>query len=71
MVTNVEVLVGKIKYPVDFMVRGCPLDAFCPIIFVRSFLHTIVIEINLTKKVFTNCVGERLGSISLSLLIYT
>jgi hypothetical protein len=33
MVRDVEVLVGKIKYPTDFIVLGCSQDSFCPIIF--------------------------------------
>jgi hypothetical protein len=61
IVRNVEVLVGKIKYPADFMVLACPQDAFCPIIFGRPFLHTVGAEINLPKeKVFIRCAGERL-----------
>jgi hypothetical protein len=50
MVRNVEVLVGKIKYPADFVVLACPQDAFCPIIFGRPFLHTVGAEINLPKE---------------------
>ena len=41
-----EVLVGKIKYPADFIVLGCPQDSFCPIIFGKPFLHTVGAEIN-------------------------
>ena len=41
IVRNVEVLVGKIKYPADFIVLGCLQDSFCPIIFGRPFLHTV------------------------------
>jgi hypothetical protein len=33
MVRDVGVLVGKIKYPADFIVLGCSQDSFCPIIF--------------------------------------
>jgi hypothetical protein len=32
MVRDVEVLVGKNKYPADFVVLGCSQDSFCPII---------------------------------------
>jgi hypothetical protein len=34
MVRDLEVLVGKIKYPVDFIVLGFSQDSLCPIIFV-------------------------------------
>ena len=61
LVRDVEVLVGKIKYPADFIVLGCSQDAFCPIIFGRPFLHTVGAEINLKKeKVFIKFAGERL-----------
>jgi hypothetical protein len=50
IVREVEVLVGKVEYPVDFVVLACPQDSFCPIIFGRPFLHTIFAEINLPKK---------------------
>jgi hypothetical protein len=35
MVRDVEVLVGKTKYLVDFIVLVCSQDLFCPIIFGR------------------------------------
>jgi hypothetical protein len=55
------VLVGKIKYPTDFVVLGCAQDSFCPIIFGRPFLHTVGAEINLPhEKVFIKCAGEKL-----------
>ena len=61
MVRNVEVLVGKIKYPADFIVLGCSQDSFCPIIFGRPFLHMVGAEISLPKeKVFIKCAGEKL-----------
>jgi len=61
MLRSVEVLVGNIKYPADFMILACPQDTFCPIIFGRPFLHTVGAEIDLPKeKVFINCAGERL-----------
>ena len=61
MVRNVEVLVGKIKYPADFIVLGCSQDSFCPIIFGRPFLHIVGAEISLPKeKVFIKCAGEKL-----------
>jgi hypothetical protein len=40
IVREVEVLVGKTKYLVHFMVLACPQDIFYPIIFGRHFLHT-------------------------------
>jgi hypothetical protein len=52
MVRNVEILVGKIKYHVDFIVLGCSQDLFCPIIFGRPFLHTVGAEISLSKENF-------------------
>ena len=61
IVRDIEVLVGKIKYPADFIVLGCPQDSFCPIIFGRPFLRTVGAEINLLKeKVFIKCDNERL-----------
>ena len=61
IVRDVEVLVGKIKYPADFIVLGWSQDAFCPIIFGRPFLHTVGAEISLPKeKVFIKCAGEKL-----------
>ena len=61
IVRDVEVLIGKIKYPADFIVLGCPQDSFCPFIIGRPFLHTIGAEINLSKeKVFIKCAGEKL-----------
>ena len=61
IVRDVEVLVGKIKYPADFIVLGCPQDSFCPVSFGRPFLHTVGAEINLVKeKVFIKCAGEKL-----------
>ena len=41
IVRDVEVLCGKVKYPVDFLVLGSPQDDFCPIIFGRPFLNTV------------------------------
>ena len=60
-VRDVEVLVGKIKYLVDFIVLGSSQDAFWPIIFGRPFLHTVGAEISLPKeKVFIKCAREKL-----------
>ena len=42
-VGDVEVLCGKVKYPVDFLVLDSPQDKFCPIIFGRPFLNTVTI----------------------------
>jgi hypothetical protein len=59
VVKDVEVLVGKIKYPVDFVVLGCSQDSFYPIIFGRIFLHTVGAKIVLpNEKVFIECAGE-------------
>jgi hypothetical protein len=44
MVRDVEVLVGKIKYPAYFVVLGCSQDSFCPLIFVRPFFTLLEIE---------------------------
>src|SRR4051812_29202090 len=40
IVRYVEVLCGKVKYPIDFLVLGSVQDSFCPIIFGRPFLST-------------------------------
>jgi hypothetical protein len=62
MVKDVKVLVGKIKYHADFIVLGCSQDSFCPIIFGRPFLHTVVARIDLRKeRVHIKCVGEELS----------
>ena len=54
-------MIGKIKYPADFIVLGCPQDSFCPIIFGRPFLHTVGAEIDLPReRVFIECAGEKL-----------
>jgi hypothetical protein len=66
MVRDVGVLVGKIKYPADFIMLGCSQDSFCPIIFGRLFLHTVGARIDLPKeRVYIKCAGEGL-SFSLS-----
>ena len=44
IVRDVEVLRGKIKYPTHFLVLGSPQDDFCPIIFGRTFLNTIMLR---------------------------
>jgi hypothetical protein len=62
MVRDVGVLVGKIKYPTDFIVLGCSQDSFCPIIFGRPFLHTVGARIGLRKeRVHIKCAGEELS----------
>jgi hypothetical protein len=62
MVRNVEVLVGKIKYPVDFIVLGCSQDLFCHIKFGRPFLHSVGARIDLPKeRVFIKCAIEELS----------
>ena len=58
---KIKVLVGKIKYPADFIVLGCSQDSFFPIIFGRPFLRTVGAEINfLREKVFIKCDNGRL-----------
>jgi hypothetical protein len=62
MVRDVGVLVGKIKYPADFIVLGCSQDSFCTIIFGIPFLHTIGARIDLRKeRVHIKCAGEVLS----------
>ena len=48
--SDVEVLCGKIKYPIDFLVLGSPQDDFCPIIFGRPFLNTVNAQIDCKKQ---------------------
>ena len=57
IVRDVEVLCGKAKYPVDFLVLGSPQDSFCPIIFGRPFLNTVNAKIDCKKDVVTTCQG--------------
>jgi hypothetical protein len=40
IVRDVEVLCGKPKYPIDFLVLGSAANKTCPIIFGRPFLNT-------------------------------
>jgi hypothetical protein len=54
IVRNVEVLVGKIKYLVDFIVIACPQDSFYCIIFGRPFFHTIGAEL-IFQKIKLSC----------------
>jgi hypothetical protein len=66
MVRDVGVLVGKIKYPADFIVLGCSQDSFCPIIFCRPFLHTVGAKIDLPKeRVYIKCAGDLLFNFSM------
>ena len=59
IVRDVEVLCGKIKYPVDFLVLGSVADNSCPIIFGIPFLNTCSAVIDCKKeKVFTKFGGE-------------
>jgi hypothetical protein len=61
IVRDVQVLVGEVKYPVDFVVIDCPQDSFCLIIFGRPFLQTVGAKINLPKeKVVVSCASETL-----------
>jgi hypothetical protein len=62
MVRDVEVLVGKINCPANFVVLGCSQDLFCPIIYGRPFLHTVGARIDLPKeRVFIKYAGEELS----------
>jgi hypothetical protein len=62
MVRDVGVLVGKIKYPTDFIVLRCSQDSFCPNIFGRPFLHTVGARIDLQKERFhIKCAGKELS----------
>src|SRR3989337_2671933 len=58
IVRDVEVLCGKIKYPIDFLVHGSPQDDFCPIIFGRPFLNTVNAKIDCTKETVSVNFGE-------------
>ena len=53
IVRDVDVLCGKTKYPVDFLVFGSPQDSFCPIIFGRPFMNTVNARIDCEKNVVT------------------
>ena len=44
IVTDVEVLCGKVKYHADFLVLRSPRDDISPIIFGRPFLNTFNAE---------------------------
>ena len=50
IVRDVEVLCGKIKYTIGFLVLGSPKDDFCPIIFGRPFLNTINAKIDVRNE---------------------
>ena len=58
IVRDVEVLCGKVKYPVDFLVLGSPQDSFCPIIFGRPFLNTVNAKIDYEKHIVTIGLGD-------------
>ena len=58
IVRDVEVLCGKVKYPVDFLVLGSPQDSFCPIIFGRPFLNTVNAKIDCEKDVVSIGLGD-------------
>ena len=50
IVRDVEVLCGKTKYPVDFLVLGATASKTCPIIFGRPFLNTCGAVIDCKKR---------------------
>ncbi|KAI4971644.1 hypothetical protein ZWY2020_002558 [Hordeum vulgare] len=53
IVRDAEVLCGKTKYPVDFLVLATTQDSFCPIIFGRPFLNTVNAHIDCEKQTVT------------------
>ena len=55
---DVEVLCGKIKYPIDFLVLGSPQDEFCPIIFGRPFLNTVNAKRDCEKQTIGASFGD-------------
>ena len=57
IVRDVEVLCGKVKYHVDFLVLGSPQDDFCPIIFGRPFLNTVNAKIDCNKDIVSIGLG--------------
>src|SRR3954463_15367181 len=52
IVRDVEVLYGKVKYPIDFLVLGSVQDSFFPIIFGRPCLNTCGAIIDCKKVKF-------------------
>ena len=58
IVRDVEVLCGKVKYPIDFLVLGSPQDDFCPIIFGRPFLNTVNANIDYGKDIVIVGLGD-------------
>ena len=58
IVRDVEVLCGKVKYPVNFLDPGSPQHSFCPIIFGRPFLNTVNAKIDCEKDVVTIGLGD-------------
>jgi hypothetical protein len=58
IVRDVEVLCGKIKYPIDFLVLSSPQDDFCPIISGRPFLNIVNAKIDCAKKIVSVNFGD-------------
>ena len=58
IVRDVEILCGKVKYPVDFLVLGSSQDDFCPIIFGRTFLNTVNAKIDYNKDIVSVGLGD-------------
>ena len=52
IVRDMEVLRGKIKYPVDFLVLNSAASKTCPIIFGRPFLNTCGAILIVRRKKF-------------------
>jgi hypothetical protein len=59
IVRDMEVLCGKTKYPVDFLVLGLDSSKTCPIIFGKPFLNTCGAVLDCKKgKILTKFDGE-------------
>jgi hypothetical protein len=70
IVKDVEVLVGKIKYPAVFVVLGCAQDSLCPIIFGRLSYTLLELKlIYLMKRCLLNLLEKNLSLTFLNFLI--
>ncbi|GJZ77054.1 putative reverse transcriptase domain-containing protein [Tanacetum coccineum] len=56
--TNVLVRIGKIIFPIDFVILDIPKDGDTPLILGRPFLSTAHIKIDVYKRKVTLRVGE-------------
>ena len=66
IVRDVEVLCGKIKYPIDFLVLGSPQDNICPIIFGTPFLNIVNAKIDCEKQTFGVSFGDESHEFNIS-----